>query len=284
MLLTLFALLLGIPTAAASSAATSNGWVRLGNLSETTSAVDVYLYSSGDSSPQLVVRDLAYGAVSGYYQIGAESYTVKMLPAGDAASAPPVLSTSLTVQAGHSYTVAVLTVAGQGRQARVLDDSLTTPAGKSLVRVILASVNQKDVTFHCSCAPGAAGNLTSKAPSGSVSPYIPIPAGTWTMTATGPTATTSQPISLVAGTVHTEVVIDTPSGIQIDNLLDAAGSGEPPVGGVETGFGGTAAHGPGSLLPWLAVIAAGVLLAVAGGLQLRRGNVEPVQAPKVYRM
>jgi hypothetical protein len=276
MLLTLcafFALLFGIPAASMSSAATTTGYVRVGNLSETTAPVDVYLYASGDSSPQVVVRDIAYGVVSGYNQIPAGSYTVKMLTAGDAASAQPLLSASLTVQAGHSYTVAAFTVAGQGRQAKVLDDSLTTPSGKSLVRVIQASINQKDLTFHCSCAPGAAGNLMSKGTTGAVSAYIPIPANTWTMTATGPTANTSLPVTLVAGTVHTEVVIDTPSGIQIENLVDAAGSGQPPLGGIGTGFGGTAGHGPGSLLPWLAVIGAGVLLALAGGFRLRRRGV-----------
>ncbi len=282
--LALFALLLSIPAASVSSAATSNGWIRLANLSPTTSPVDVYLYSSGVSSPQLVLRDVAYGTVSNYDPVDAGDYTVNMLPAGAAPSAQPVVSVSVTVQAGHSYTVAVLTVANLGRQAQVLDDSLTTPSGKSLVRVIQASINQKDVTFHCSCAPGAAGDITSSAPSGSVSSYAPIPAGTWTMTATGPTAKYSLPVTLVAGTVHTEVVIDTPSGISILNLLDAAGSGEPPVGGVQTGFGGTAAHGPGSALPWLAVIGAGVLLALISGFQLRRSNRVRQLAAKVYRM
>jgi hypothetical protein len=283
-LLAFFALLFGIPAASVSSAATSNGWIRLGNLSPTTSPVDVYLYSASDSSPQLVLRDIAYGTVSAYDPVGAGDYTVKMLPAGAAASAQPVVSASVTVQAGHSYTVVTLTVANQGRQAQVLDDSLTTPTGKSLVRVIQASINQKGVTFHCSCASGAAGDITSNAPSGSVSSYAPIPAGTWTMAATGPTAKSSLPVTLVAGTVHTEVVIDTPGGISIENLLDAAGSGQPPVGGVETGFGGTAAHGPGSPLPWLAAIVAGALLALGAGLRLRRSKGVRQLATKIYRM
>ena len=34
--------------------------------------------------------------------------------------------------------------------------------------------------------------------------------------------------------------------------------------------GGTAPHGPGSPLPWLVVIGAGSLLALTGGLRLRR--------------
>jgi hypothetical protein len=103
-----------------------------------------------------------------------------------------------------------------------------------------------------------------------VSGYAPIPPGTWTMSATGATAKASSPIALSAGTVHTEVVLDGPNGLEIANLVDAAGAGQPPLGGVNTGFGGTAPHGPGMPLPWLVVIGAGALLTVTGGLRLRR--------------
>ena len=64
--------------------------------------------------------------------------------------------------------------------------------------------------------------------------------------------------------------IDGSSGLEIVNLLDAAGAGQPPTGGANTGFGGTAAHGPGSSLPWIGVIGAGMLLALTGGIWLRR--------------
>jgi hypothetical protein len=76
-------------------------------------------------------------------------------------------------------------------------------------------------------------------------------------------------VTLAAGSVHTLVALDGASGLEIANLEDAAGSGLQPVGGAETGFGGTAGHGPGSPLPWLAAIAAGSLLALTGGLRLR---------------
>jgi hypothetical protein len=270
--LALFTLLLSISAASVSSAATSNGWISIANWSETTSAVDGYVYSVGDSSPEYVAPDITYGTESIAYPVGAGHYTVKMLPAGAAPSTPPVLSASVTVQAGHSYTVAALNVQGQGRQAKVLTDSLVAPAGKSLVRVVQASTNQNAVTFHCSCAKGAAGDIMSSGSTGAVSQYAPIPAGTWTMTATGASSHYSMPVTLTPGTVHTELIYDTPSGIEIENLEDAAGSGQPPSGGVGTGFGGTAGHGPGSLLPWLAVIGAGTMLALAGGVRLRRNG------------
>jgi uncharacterized protein DUF4397 len=271
-LLASLALMFGIPAAAApaSYAAASTGWINLGNLSATSSAVDLYLYSSGDSSPKAVLPDVRYGTVSAFEVVNAGDYSVKMRTAGSSASSQPILTAAVTVQAGRSYTVAALNSSAKERQLKVIDDSLTTPKGKSLVRVIQASVNQKSVTFHCSCAAGTPGNIVTDAAPGSVSGYATIPPGTWTMSATGATAKTSQPIALSAGTVHTEVVLDGPNGLEIANLVDAVGSGQPPLGGVNSGFGGTAPHGPGLPLPWLAVIGAGALLAVAGGLRLRR--------------
>jgi hypothetical protein len=264
------ALLIGIPvTASASYAAASSGWIRIGNLSVSTSAVDVYVYSSGDSSPQFIVPDVSYGTVSAYKSVSAGDYSVKMRTAGSAASSQPVLTGDVTVGGGKSYTATALSVNGQA-QLKVLNDELTTPTGKSLVRVIQASSKQNAVKFHCSCAPGAPGDIVTKASSGSVSSYAAIPPGTWTMSATGPSAEANLPVTLADNTVHTEVVIDGSSGLEIVNLIDAAGSGQPPTGGASTGFGGTAAHGPGSPLPWIGVIGAGMLLALTGGIWLRR--------------
>ena len=199
--------------ASASSSAAGTGWIRLGNL--TTSPVDAYVYSSGNSSPQIVLPDLTYGTVSSYQVAKAGGYTVKMRSAGSSASSKPAFTASVTVQAGRAYTVAALAVATGGGQARVLDDSLTTPAGKSLVRVIQASRTQKKVNFYCSCG----GYITTNAAPGTVSADQPIPPGPWTMTATGSSAKGSLPVTLTAATVHTELVLDTAGGgIQVVNL------------------------------------------------------------------
>jgi hypothetical protein len=251
--------------------AASTGFISLGNLSQDPTPVDVYLYSSGDSSPQFVQHGVAYGTILPYRAVNAGAYTVKMRAAGSSASSDPVWSVSLTVKAGGTYTIVPLRASAQQGKLQVIDDNLVTPKGKSFVRVIQADLNQGQVTFHCSCAAGAPGNITTDAAPGIVSPQVPIPTGTWTMSATGPTANTSTPITLTAGTVHTEVVIAAPGGgIEIVNVLDAAGAGQAPTGGVSTGFGGTAPHGAGSSLPWLALIGGGALLIMAGGWRLRR--------------
>ena len=259
-------------TASASYAAAGSGWIRVGNLSASTSAVDVYVYASGDSSPEFVVTGVSYGTVSSYRSVTAGDYSVKMLKAGSAASSQPVLSGDVTVADGKAYTATALSVNGQA-QLKILNDELAAPTGKSWVRVIQASNKQNAVKFHCSCAPGAPGDIVTKASSGSVSSYAAIPPGTWTMSATGPSAEANLPVTLADNTVHTEVVIDGSSGLEIINLVDAAGEGLPPTGGANTGFGGTAAHGPGSPLPWAGVIGAGMLLALTGGIWLRRARL-----------
>ncbi len=262
------ALLLGIPaaaTASASSATAGTGWIRLAHLSPNTPPVDVYLYSFGNSNAQIVLHHVAYGTVSPYEAVTPGDYSVAMRASGAAPSSQPVLSTSVTIADGKAYTVAGMGPES-GLRLQVINDTLTTPAGKSLVRVIQASLKQQTVKFHCSCG----GDIAAKASFASVSPYAPIPAGTWTMSATGPSSSARLPVTLVSGTVHTEVVLDGANGLEIVNLEDAAGAGKPPLGGVTTGFGGTAGHGPGSPLPWVALIGVGTLVALTGGLRLRR--------------
>ena len=261
------ALLLGIPAAAASassSAAAGTGWIRLAHLSPNTPPVDVYLYSFGNSDAKIVLHHVAYGEVSPYEEVKAGDYSVAMRAAGASASSQPVLSTSVTVKAGHAYTVAGMGPKS-GLRLQVLNDELTTPPGKSSVRVIQASLKEQTVKFTCG---GQA--IVPKATFASVSSYQAIPANTWTMQAIGSGSTATERFNMGAGTVHTMVVLDGASGLEIVNLEDAAGAGQPPVGAVSTGFGGTAGHGPGSPLPWLAVIGAGALIAVGGGLRLRR--------------
>jgi serine/threonine-protein kinase len=210
------------PPSSSRPVAVGTGLVRLGNLSGNPSPVDVYLYPSGGSSPQFVGHDVAYGTILPYQSVRVGDYSVKVRAAGASASSNPVWSVSFIVQAGGAYTVVPLRATAQQGQLKVIDNNLTTPNGKSFVRVIQADLNQGQVTFHCSCAAGAPGNITTDAVPGTVSPQVPIPAGTWTMTATGPSAKTSLPVALTAGTVHTEIVISRPDGgIEIVNLVDA---------------------------------------------------------------
>jgi Domain of unknown function (DUF4397) len=270
MLLAASALLLGLPAAAsAHESSAGTGWIRLAHLSPNTPAVDVYLYSFGDSNAQIVLHHVAYGTVSPYESVAAGDYSVAMRAAGASATSQPVLSTSVTVQANHAYTVAGMGPES-GLRLQILDDDLTTPVGQSLVRVIQASLKQHVVTVSFGSTV-----LASNLSFASVSSYQAVLPGTDTVTVTAGGTDVHSTVTLAAGTVHTLVVLDGANGLEIVNLEDASGSGKPPVGGVTTGFGGMAPRLPGSPVPWLAVIGAGSLLALTGGLRLRRDGLRP---------
>jgi hypothetical protein len=267
MLLAASALLLGIPAAAtafASSATTGTGWIRLAHLSPNTPAVDVYLYSFGNSNAKIVLHHVAYGTVSPYESVTAGDYSVAMRAAGASATSSPVLSTGVTIEAGHAYTVAGMGPES-GLRLQVLDDDLTTPAGRALVRVIQASLKDQvvKVTFGSTV-------LASKLAFANVTSYQAVSPGTESVAATAGGGDVNSSVTLAAGTVHTLVVLDGANGLEIDNLTDAVGSGEPPLGPTQTGFGGTAAHGPASALPWLGLIGVGLALALAGAMTGRR--------------
>jgi hypothetical protein len=282
LLLAAAVLLLGVPaataatasaatTAAASTASPGTGWIRLAHLAPGTPPVDVYLYSFGDSAARVVLHHVSYGSVSAYQTVPAGDYSVAMRPAGDAASSPPVLSASTWVRAGRAYT-AVALGPSSGPRLQVVSDQLTTPAGRALVRVIQASLKQPRVTVSWN-GKVIAGSL----PFASVTSYQAVPPGTQRVAVAGDTGardtdTRDTAVTLTEGSIHTLVVLDGAQGLEIGNLVDAAGSSQLPKGGAATGFGGTAPRGPGSPLPWLEVIAAGSALAAGGGLGLYRSR------------
>jgi len=267
MLLATSGLLLGVPAAAtayASSATTGTGWIRLAHLSPNTPAVDVYLYSFDNPNAKIVLHHVAYGTVSPYETVPAGDYSVAMRAAGASPTSQPVLSTSVTIAVGHAYTVAGMGPES-GLRLQVLEDQLTTAPGQAEVRVIQASLKQQVVTVTLGSTVLASGLKFA-----SVSDYQPVSPGTQSVTVSSSGGDTHSSVTLAAGTVHTLVVLDGASGLEVVNLEDASGSGKPPLGGVSTGFGGTAPHGPGSPVPWLVAIGAGSLLALTGGLRLRR--------------
>ena len=242
----------------ASSASTGTGWLRLAHLSPNTPPVDVYLYSFHNPNALIVLDHVAYGTISGYETVPSGEYTVAMRLAGASPSSPPVLSTTVNVHAGAAYTVAGMGPAN-GLQLQIFKDRLTTPRGKALVRIIQASLVQHRVTV-------TAGRkvLVRDLQFAKVTSYVAVPAGTWNVKAAGVSEHTSASIDLLAGTIHTIVVLDDPGHLMLDDLVDAAGSRVIPVGAPATGLGGTAPRPAPSRLPWLLLVACGLLLCAAG--------------------
>jgi Domain of unknown function (DUF4397) len=247
-----------------ATAAGKVGWIRLAHLSPNAPAVDVYLYSFGDSTAQIVLQHVSYGTVSPFEQVAAGDYTVAMRAAGAPASSKPILSTAVDISAGHAYTVAGMGPAA-GLRLQVIRDRLRTPPGKALVRVIQASLQQDKVTVTAGRA-----TLASNLKFATVSSYVAVKAGTWTVRAVGGSETARSSITLAAGTVHTLVILDDPGKLTIDNLLDAAGAKVAPAGSAQTGFGGTAAQPGTAMLPWAVATLAGLAAAIAGTAVLTR--------------
>ena len=253
-------------TASASSMSSGMGWVRCAHLSPNTAPVDIYMYSFGDPMAMDVLRHVPYGEVGMYMKMPAGQYSVAIRPAGAPASTTPVISASFMVRAEQAYTMAAIGPA-RGLRLQALNDQLTTPHGKSMVRVIQASLKEHQVTVRTGSA-----TLASNLAFASVTPYGADKPGRWMVHAAGGSATWSGNVKLTAGSIHTLVVLDSPSGLKVNALLDAAGSAMMPHGGAATGFGGTA-RGPASLpLPWLAGLASGLLAVAVAAIRLRRGR------------
>jgi hypothetical protein len=265
-------LLASLGGAAPAWASPGTGWVRLAHLSPNTPAVDVYLYSFGDSHARLVLPHVSYGTVSPYQELPAGEYTVSMRPAGASPAQRPVLSTSFWVRRAGAYTVAGMGPSA-GLRLRVLTDTLTMRTGQALVRVIQASMRRTVVGVTL-----GGTMVAQKLRFASVTPYQAVTAGSRIMRVTGDGAGASLRLSLPSDTVHTLVLLDSAGGLRITDLEDAAGSQVLPRGGAATGLGGTAPRPVSSPLPWLGVIAAGGLLA---GLGIRRRR--PVPLPGARR-
>jgi Domain of unknown function (DUF4397) len=252
---------LGATSAAAS---TGVGYLRLAHFSPNTPKVDVYLYSFGNPAAMVVLHGVGYGDASGYQSVAAGEYTVAMRLAGAVPASKPVLSTTVNVASGAAYTVAGVGPLN-GIRLQILDDRLTTPRAKSLVRVIQASMHQDSVTVTAGTKVLGRGlSFTT------VTPYKVVSPGLLTVRAVGASENGSSQFTLAPDTIYTIVVLDDPGHLTLEALVDAQGSRAVPSGGAATGLGGTAPRPGASLLPWLGVAAAGMLLAVGGVIGLRR--------------
>jgi hypothetical protein len=262
--------------APAASAATSksmpgmDGWIRLAHLSPSTPAVDVYLYSFSDSRAKVVLHHVPYGTVDSYMKVAPGEYTVAMRVAGKAPGSPPVLSTTVHVMPDHAYTVAGMGPANRVK-LQVLRDRIMAPRGKILIRVIQASMHQHLVTV-------TAGKqlLASDLAFGDLSSYQVADPGMWKFSAVGSSEHASRAIKLVPDCIHTIVILDGRSSLKIDDLLDTAGAMKMPMGGVDTGLGGTAPHPGPAPVPWLVSLGIGGLLVLAGGFTARRSRRRPL--------
>jgi uncharacterized protein DUF4397 len=246
---------------AAAAAPEDRGMLRLAHLSPDTPAGDVYVASVSDPDVRRTFLGGTYGMVSEYQAVPPGTYTVSMLPAGSDPSSPPILSATVDIAPGTAHTVAGLGYfADLGLE--VLDDDLTLPStGQSRVRVINAAANAQelDVTL----ADGTP--VTTDLAFATATDYVDVSGGRTTLNATPAGGTPMRlPVDLAAGSVYTILVLDDGNGgMTVQTALDAASPGVVPVGGVETGAGGTADGGGATTA---VAVALGVAAAAVLGL------------------
>ncbi len=225
---------------AQAAPAEGNGLLRLAHLSPDTPAVDVYVDAVADPESGITLEGVDYGTVSDYQDVPAGTYTVSMRAAGASPDTPPVLSTTVEVSGATAQTVAgVGLFANLGLE--IIEDSLEMPpSGQARLRVLAAASNAETLDVALDDGTSVASGLAFA----STSDYVDVPAGTTSLqVSAGGGAPTALPVDLAAGAVYSVLVLDDAERLTVEPVLDAAGPGVMPAGGVETGAGGTAGGG-----------------------------------------
>jgi Domain of unknown function (DUF4397) len=224
------------PALGAAAPVETPAYLRLAHLSPDTPTVDVYVDSAADPARSFVVPGVGYGAVSDYRPLPPDSYVISMRPAGAPASSPPVISATVDARPGAAYTVA-----GTGRSAElglsVLNDKLDMPpAGKASVRVINAALTVPSADVGPVDGPAWAQDVKF----GTETDYRDCPLGKWDLKVSAAGNDTTLPLTLKQNSTYTVLLVDRGNGLEPQVEQDSTGAGTVPVGGVDTGMGGTA--------------------------------------------
>lgn len=221
--------------APATAAQESGALVRFAHLSLDAEAVDVYV------DGEVAFPGVEYKGVSQYMELPAGQHEVAVRPAGAQSGAAPLANVGDAVQAGPS-TVALIGPGGDYALTAYADDFSPPPSGQVKLRAIHAGVrtNADAVDVYVNGQP-AFTNLAY----GEVTEYVTLPGGTFAaeVRAAG-TETVLVAASNVVGQPGAVVTFagvgSGDTGYEFLPILDAAGAGTAPEGGVATGAGGTA--------------------------------------------
>ncbi|GAA1828970.1 hypothetical protein GCM10009836_03440 [Pseudonocardia ailaonensis] len=252
---------LGAVLAAAPAEAATGTYLRLAHLSPDTPAVDISVTSFTGQTLQL--DGVGYGNVSSYRRIEPGTYTIQMRPTGNPDS-PPIVSGTLDAGAGGAYTAAALGPRS-GLSVRLLADDLTRPPAHSArVRVVQGAQSAGAVAVTWNAAP-----VLGSVAFGTATGYVDVPTGSGTLgLAPSAGAPVQASVRFDDGGVYSVLVVQGPGGLEAKVETDALGVGDAPVGGVETGLGGTAPSSPGPVVPLAVLAVAGAGAGIA--LRIRR--------------
>jgi Domain of unknown function (DUF4397) len=231
---------LGLSPASAATPAAGTGLVRMMHLSPDTPSVDAYIDSVSDPGVGVKLPAVSYGDVSAYQSVPAGTYTVSARAAGADPKSPPVLAATVTVAAGTATTIAGVGHFADLGFAVLPDDLSLPPSGDSRARVINAAATGSPLDLSLAGGSSLADQLSFAKSTG----YVDVPGGSGQLAVAGGSAKSQLPVQLDPGSVYTVLVLDrSGGGLDVKTAVDAASPGVVPVGGVETGAGGTAPDG-----------------------------------------
>jgi Domain of unknown function (DUF4397) len=259
-------LLVALPGVAAAQ--DRRAMVRVVHLSAGVPAVDLYVDGAR------TVSAVPFKTASKYRSLPAGTHTLAIRPAGSAPSSEPLASARASIQSGAPYTTALLGAGAESRAVVAEDDFSAPPAGRAKLRVIDAAPQSPPLDIAVADGPVLFRDLRF----GEVTPFVTVAAGRFSMevrAAGTPKVLFTQGASRIpAGMIVTLAGTITAAGkIETLPILDAAGAGNLPRGGVATGAGGSAggrASWPLALLPLAGLLA---VTAWAAGRRPRRQAV-----------
>jgi Domain of unknown function (DUF4397) len=263
----LLALVLVAALPAGAAAQAGQAMVRVVHLSADTPAVDLYVDETK------TVPATPFKTASKYRALAPGAHTFAIRPAG-AAGSTPAASVRASVRADAPYTVVLMGQQGKLQAIVTKDDFTAPPAGRAKLRAIVAAPQAPPVDI------GVAGGpiLFRDVKFGDVTPFVTVAAGRMSVevrqAGTSRVLFTQGAARIPAGMIVTLAGTVTATG-QIETLpiLDAAGAGNLPRGGIATGAGGTA---PGQASRPVAPALAVGLLAAAAWAARRRSRSKAV--------
>jgi hypothetical protein len=264
-----------IGPAVATAAPAATGWVRFGHFVPSAGPVDVSV--DGTS----LGTDLTFRDVTNYVSMPAGTHTLSLVAAATP-DAAPIATSTITVVAGGAETVAAVAGAsptsattaadptgGPVAIQTYTDDLATPPPGDAEARLILTVPGVAQVTGQLEPAAGTGSSTLTVGPVayGQGSPYASVAAGTYNVSIDSGTTPLLNGVNwpVAAGTVTSIVVVDTSTGPNLEVLDDAVGASSQPVGGMQTGLGGTAKPGGNRLEVSLAAASAGAVAVLGAG-------------------
>lgn len=254
------ALAAGVVMAPRGAEAQATGRVRIMHASPDTPPVDIFV------DGQKAVTALAFPNNTGYVALPAGGHNVKVFVSPSDGTGTPALEATLEIVAGKDVTVLATGLVGNGSLAlTVFEDDNTTPSGNNAhVRLIHASPDAPPVNV---AVAGTNTNVFTGVAFRNVSPYVPVPAGTYSLdvkvNATGATVLTIPNLQLQARTVYTAVAVGLAGNgsLRVVPLVDAPAPAAPAA--PRTGDSAVAETGGAN---WSLLAAGAVLVLGATGL------------------